>query len=172
MITGVHIAETATNSGLIGTPYKKLDCQALVEEVLKRAGLKIPNYRGSNHMWRDLVYDRTATAEKAPLPGTLAFIVKNDGGEVKRGYHDSMGNASHVAIVLDEKTVFESTTGGVQYGKMSRFNYWAKIKDVEYTTGGAEDAGAGPSFIETLKTYMNIIRDNLDEMERFINEYQ
>ena len=171
MITGAHIAETATNSGLIGTPYKKLDCQALVEEVLKRAGLKIPNYRGSNHMWRELVYDRMATAEAAPIPGTLAFIVRNDGGEVMRGYHDTMGNASHVAIVLDEKTVFESTIGGVQYGKMSRFNYWAKIKDVEYTEGGLNDEGAGPTYKETIKAYMNIIRDNLDEMERYINEH-
>lgn len=169
MITGQHIAETAETSGLIGTPYSKLDCQALVEEVLKRAGLKIPNYRGSNHMWRSLVYDRAKTADVTPVAGALAFIVRDDGGEKARGYHDDMKNAAHVAIVIDANTVFESTKGGVQYGKMSRFNYWAKILDVDYSNGGDEDAGERPSEA-VVKQYLSVIRDNLDELERYIHE--
>lgn len=31
-------------------------------------------------------------------PGAWMFIVKNDGGEKKRGYNDEYGNACHVAI--------------------------------------------------------------------------
>lgn len=170
MITGKHIAETAETSGLIGTPYSKLDCQALVEEVLKRAGLKIPNYRGSNHMWRELVYDRAKTADVSPVAGALAFIVKDDGGEKARGYHDDMKNAAHVAIVIDADTVFESTKGGVQYGKMSRFNYWAKVKDVDYQNGGEDDAGKRPPY-EVVNQFIDVIRDNLDELERYLHDY-
>ena len=41
MVTGNEIAYTAINSGLIGTPYKELDCQAFVEKVLMMAGMKM-----------------------------------------------------------------------------------------------------------------------------------
>ena len=132
MVTGSHIAETCTTSGLLGTPYSKLDCQALVEKVLALAGMKIINYRGSNHMWRELVFDREKTDDAVILPGMLAFIVKQDGGEKKRGYHDGMGNATHVAIALGSGKVFESTTGGVQVGSIKRFTHVARIKDVDY----------------------------------------
>ena len=172
MITGQHIAETAVNSGLLGTPYSQLDCQALVEEVLKKAGLKIINYRGSNHMWRELVYDRAKVKGGNPPPGSLAFIVKNDGGEIKRGYHDDMGNASHVAVVLWDGKVFESTTGGVQYGNLSRFTDYGLIKDVDYDSeGGENDAGEGrPGLRQRLLNLIGILRDNVDELEECIRE--
>ena len=173
MITGKHIAETAIHSGLIGTPYSKMDCQAFVEEILKRAGMRIPNYRGSNHMWRDLVYDRNPVKGTADIPaGALAFIVKNDGGEVKRGYHDDMGNATHVAIVIDSERVMESTTGGVQYGKLARFSSFGLIKDVDYAKGGISDAGERPSMSdeERIKTMIQILKDNLAELEDCVND--
>ena len=132
-MTGKQIADAAITSGLIGTPYSKLDCQALVEEVLKRAKLPIINYRGSNHMWRELVYDRKPIADGVILPGMLAFIVRDDGGEKRRGYRDDMKNATHVAIALGDGTVFESTTGGVQISSIRRFTHVAKIIDVDYS---------------------------------------
>lgn len=156
MITGVQIADAALKSDLIGTPYSKLDCQALVEEVLKRAGLKIINYRGSNHMWRDLVYDRVSTNDAVILPGMLAFIVKNDGGEKKRGYHDNMGNATHVAIALGDGTVYESTTGGVQISSMRKFTHVAKIIDVDYENAVPEIPGK-----ETTADRISAIREVL-----------
>lgn len=159
MITGKHIATTAVNSGLLGTPYSKLDCQALVEAVLEKAGLHIINYRGSNHMWRDLVYDRQTVKGHIPPAGSLAFIVRDDGGEKKRGYHDDMKNATHVAIIIDAETVMESTTGGVQYGKLSRFTNYGLIKDVDYS-GGEEDAGTRPT--------PDAIRETMDELKRTI----
>ena len=159
MITGIDIAKTAVNSGLLGTPYSKMDCQAFVEAVLEKAGLHIINYRGSNHMWRDLVYDRETVKGHIPPPGSLAFIVRDDGGEKKRGYHDGMKNATHVAIVIDAETVMESTTGGVQYGKLSRFTNYGLIKDVDYS-GGEEDAGKGST--------PDAIRETLDELKRTI----
>lgn len=169
MITGVQIADAAISSGLIGTPYSKLDCQALVEKVLSLAGLKIPNYRGSNHMWRELVHDRQRTGTDAPiLPGMLAFIVKNDGGEVKRGYHDSMGNATHVAVALGDGTVFESTTGGVQISSIKRFTHVAKIIDVDYLEAVPGGAGSGldvDSRIERIREILLQICGELEELK-------
>ncbi len=172
MITGQHIADTAINSGLLGTPYSKLDCQALVEEVLKKAGLHIINYRGSNHMWRELVYDRAPVKGNTPPPGSLAFIVRHDGGEVKRGYHDDMGNATHVAIVLNDSQVFESTTGGVQYGNLSRFTSYGLIHDVDYDgKGGVDNAGERPTLdLSRLLELVHVLRDNVDGLEAYINE--
>lgn len=174
MVTGRHIAETAVNSGLLGTPYSVMDCQAFVEVVLQKAGLKIPNYRGSNHMWRELVYDRKSIKGSDPVPGSLAFIVRDDGGETKRGYHDNMKNATHVAIVIDESRVMESTTGGVQYGRLARFTDWALIKDVEYAEeGGEEGAGSGypEGDVTRLLQLVDVLKDNIDGLEAFIRDH-
>jgi len=147
MITGKDIVKAALDSDLIGTPYSKLDCQALVENVLQLAGLHIPNYRGSNHMWRELVYDKTpivnANGSGIPL-GALVFVVKHDNGEVKRGYHDSYGNAVHVAIYIGDGKTYESTTGGVQISTVKRYTDYGLIKDVDYTNEGkADDSDEG-----------------------------
>lgn len=170
MITGQHIAETAINSGLIGTPYSKMDCQAFVEEVLKRAGLHIINYRGSNHMWRDLVYDRESTKGGKPVPaGALAFIVRFDGGEKKRGYHDDMGNATHVAIALGDGTVMESTSGGVQISSISRFTDYGLIHDVDYDHEDPQQSVSdSDSKIAILRGCIASIREYLNEMEEYL----
>lgn len=168
MITAKHIAETAKHTKLLGTPYSKLDCQALVEAVLKEAGMQIINYRGSNHMWRDLVYARFADIKSSP-PGSLAFIVKTDGGEKKRGYNDDMGNASHVAIVIDDSNVLESTTGGVQISKKARFTHYGLIKNIDYADdeGGANDESKRPS-LDMIRKLVSILRDNLDTLEEYL----
>ena len=170
MITGQDIANAAIDSGLLGTPYSKLDCQAFVEEVLRDVGLPC-NYRGSNHMWRDLVHDRGTEKNNSVPVGSLAFIVKKDGGEVKRGYHDDMGNATHVSIVIDDNRVMESTTGGVQYGKLSRFTNYGLINGVIYEKGGYTNAGEGSTgAYERLIHMIQILRDNVDGLEATIND--
>lgn len=171
MVTGKDIAKTAITAGLIGTPYKEMDCQAFVEVILKRAGLNIINYRGSNHMWRELVYDRQKVKGNQPPLGSLAFIVRDDGGETKRGYHDDMQNATHVAIVIGDGKVMESTTGGVQYGNLSRFTDFGLIKDVDYDgKGGENDAGEGCPDVSRLMEMVQVLRDNVDGLEVFIRE--
>ena len=179
MITGAHIADVAEHCGLIGTPYSELDCQAFVEEVLQRAGLKIINYRGSNHMWRELVYDRHLIVNNDIPIGALVFIVRFDGGEKKRGYHDAMGNATHVGIYLGKGQVIHSTTGGVQYGKLSRFTDYAIIKDVDYDNKGDEnnESNSGQGSTDKLQelkrnimTFINSIHSDLDALEEFIDD--
>ena len=171
MITAQHIAETAKHTKLLGTPYSKMDCQALVEAVLKEAGLQIVNYRGSNHMWRELVYARFADIKSSP-PGSLAFIVKTDGGEKKRGYNDDMGNASHVAIVLDYEAdgyVLESTTGGVQISKKARFTHYGLIKNVDYANDeGRENNESKRPTLDKIRKLVSILHDNLDTLEEYL----
>ena len=171
MVTGEDIVYTALHSGLLGTPYAKMDCQAFVEEVLKRAGVTSHNYRGSNDMWRNLVLERTPVKGASYIyPGSLAFIVKQDGGEVKRGYHDDMGNATHVAICLGDGRVMESSSGGVQYGNVSRFTYTGLIKGVNYDEEGMGSPGASerPTDKQRLLNLLAILKDNLSEMENAI----
>ena len=179
MITGAHIADVAEHCGLIGTPYSELDCQAFVEEALKRAGLKIINYRGSNHMWRELVYDRHMISGTDIPVGALVFIIRFDGGEKKRGYHDSMGNATHVGIYLGEGRVIHSTTGGVQYGKLTRFTDYGLIKDVDYDNKGDEnnESNVGQGSTDKLQELkrnimplINSIYSDLETLEEFIND--
>ena len=177
MITGEQIAEVAEHSGLIGTPYSELDCQAFVEVVLQKAGLKIINYRGSNHMWRELVYDRHMIANADIPVGALVFIVRFDGGETKRGYHDSMGNATHVGIYLGSGRVIHSTTGGVQYGKLNRFTDYGLVKDVDYEGGKHDESNKGQrstedtaKFKDALLQYVSVLRDNLDGLEELIRD--
>lgn len=177
MITGAHIADVAEHCGLIGTPYRELDCQAFVEEVLKRAGLKIINYRGSNHMWRELVCERRWIVNNDIPIGALVFIVRFDGGEKKRGYNDAMGNATHVGIYLGNGQVIHSTTGGVQYGKLTRFTDFGLVKDVDYEGGKQDesDEGQGPTedtakFKDALLQYVSVLRNNLDGLEELIHD--
>lgn len=164
-ITGDIIANVAKSGNYIGIPYSKLDCQAFVERVLNDAGMKIINYRGSNHMWRSLVYDRELISEAIDFfPGMLVFTLKYDGGETKRGYHDDLGNAVHVGIYIGGDEVMHSTTGGVQFGKLSRFTHIAKIIDVEYGEQSPENETK-----TKLHSILYALRQLVVELEELIN---
>ena len=124
---------------LLGIPHSKVDCQAAVEKALKLVGVNV-NYRGSNHMWRDMVTDRwTIDAYKGAhdgllTPGLICFHLKNDGSEVARGYHDNMGAAVHVGIILDTDTVFHSGANGTEIRPLAgtTFNRVAFCKHINY----------------------------------------
>lgn len=135
--------DRALTGGYLGTPYKQLDCQAFVEQVLKDCNALSKNWRGSNQMWRDAVYDRSDDMA-AIQPGEWVFKVSRDGGEIPRGYHDEMGNAYHVGIYCGNGDVIHSTTGGVQMSSISdgRWTHHAKCVDVDYgeeSSGGSAD---------------------------------
>lgn len=165
-VTGEMIANTATSGAYVGIPYSKLDCQAFVEKVLHDAGMSIINYRGSNHMWRSLVYDRELIADAIDFfPGELVFTLKYDGGEQKRGYHDDMGNAVHVGIYIGGDEVMHSTTGGVQFGKLSRFTHIAKIIDVDYSGADAPENET----LTKLQSILFALRQIVQEMEDLTN---
>ena len=138
-VAGTTYATQAQSDRYTGVPYSKLDCQAFVEEVLKDCGVRKPvgsvyNWKGSNSMWRNALRWKGTIEEcrrlfnGIPL-GAWVFIVKNDGGEVARGYHDNEGNASHVGIYCREGTepVRDSTKtakrDGVGYRKLDGFTH-------------------------------------------------
>lgn len=127
-MTGKECIEKANINELIGIPYNKLDCQALIEKILIRGGIQCKNFRGSNHMWREMVIKRRDKYTNIK-PGAILFTVKYDGGEKKRGYNDNYGNAAHVGMYVGEGyegNVIHSTAGGVQWDSIdsSRWN-WA-----------------------------------------------
>ncbi len=85
----------------LGRSYDEMDCHDLINAMLGDVGEDV-RYKGSNHLWRNMAW--TGTPEEAvkafgAVPvGALLFIVEHDGGEVSRGYHDDLGNASHVGV--------------------------------------------------------------------------
>ena len=165
-IAGTAYATQAQSDRYTGVPYSKLDCQAFVEEVLKDCGVRKPdgsvyNWKGSNSMWRNALRWKGTIEEcrrlfnGIPL-GAWVFIVKNDGGEVAKGYHDNEGNASHVGIYCREgsEPVRDSTKtakrDGVGYRKLDGFTHVGLPTMITYN--------GNTSRIEALKA-VSIIRD-------------
>ena len=108
MLTGDRFAQQAQADKYTGIKYDKYDCQAFVELVLRDCGVRKPdgsiyNWKGSNDIWRNALAWKGTISEcmhkYGNIPaGAWVFMVAHDGGEVKRGYHDNEGNASHVGI--------------------------------------------------------------------------
>lgn len=155
--------DRALTGGYLGTPYNQLDCQAFVEQVLKDCNALSKNWRGSNQMWREAVYDRSDDMA-AIQPGEWVFTVRHDGGEVARGYHDDMGNAKHVGLYLGNGEVMHSTTGGVQMSSISdgRWTHHAKVYDVAYPEEDTQPDGV------TLDDIMQDLLDIRDQINTLI----
>ena len=85
----------------LGTPYDELDCQALLEAMLKDVGVK-KNWKGSNAMYRDMAWVGTPEECKkkfGSIPvGAWIFILEDDGNEPSEYKRDGIGNASHVGV--------------------------------------------------------------------------
>ena len=144
MITAEKYVEQARTGDYLGIPYSRLDCQALCEKVLADCGVHV-DWRGSNHMWREALSKKGKIENIAQVPaGAWLFTIKNDGGEVDRGYHDDQGNAAHVGIYLGDSDVMHSTTGGktdgVQMDKITskRWTHWGLCRYIDFS--GLPDA--------------------------------
>ena len=162
-MTGKECIENANINELIGIPYNKLDCQALIEKILIRGGINCKNFRGSTHMWREMVTNRRDKYTNI-IPGTILFTVKLDGGEKKRGYKDSYGNACHVGMYVGEGyegNVIHSTTGGVQWDDISS-NRWNWAADCIYFER-AED---------TQTDFEQYFSEFVEELEKLISKYK
>ena len=149
MYTGIQYGKRAEDPAYNSLKYSQVDCQAFCEKVLKDLGVRKSNgavydWRGSNDMWRNAVSWKGTIAEArqkfGQIPvGSWAFMVAHDGGEIPRGYHDDQGNAAHIAIVVNQSQVRDSTKGtgrdGVAYRKLSDFNMIGlpKMLDFDYT---------------------------------------
>lgn len=102
MIDGNRLGDVGFEK--LGTPYSEMDCQAFIEWCLRKCGLN-KDLAGSNAWYREVLkYGAVMTPEECVrqlgcVPkGAFLFILEFDGGEEKRGYHDGLGNASHIGI--------------------------------------------------------------------------
>ena len=120
MVTGTQVAEKAKSLLLMGTiPYvangstiKGMDCQGLVEWVLRELGIKA-DYRGTNDMWRNMLSEKGTIEEGVSLHGEIPlgsciFIVVHDGGEPDT-YQDAEGNCEHVYIKISEELLIHAS---------------------------------------------------------------
>lgn len=164
--TGQEVADQAVTGNYVGTPYSKLDCQGFVEQVLKDLGVRKPdgtpyNWRGSNSMFRNFIRWRGTIEECKKKfgtipPGAFVFLVKHDGGEVKRGYNDGLGNATHVGLYIRANLCMDSQpTGGVTYRKISIFTHVGLMDMIDYST--SPEPPADPDQKEAIKA-IGIIR--------------
>ena len=161
--TGQDMAEQAVTGDYLGKPYSKWDCQAFVEQVLKDLGVRKPdgtpyNWKGSNAMfrthitWRGTIDECRKKFGCIPL-GSFVFLVKHDGGEEKRGYHDELGNASHVGLYVgtSPNPVMDSQpTGGVQYRKLSIFTHVGLMDMIDYATSPEPPVSADEEAIKAV----------------------
>lgn len=175
MYTGIQYGKKAEDPSYNSLKYSQVDCQAFCEKVLKDLGVRKSNgavydWRGSNDMWRNAVSWKGTIAEArqkfGQIPvGSWAFMVAHDGGEVPRGYHDDQGNAAHVAIVVNQSQVRDSTKGtgrdGVAYRKLSDFNMIGlpKMLDFDYTN---------PNIIEIEAESIIEVKSLLDQINSII----
>ena len=129
---------------ILGIPHSKCDCQAAVEKALRLVGVNV-NFKGSNDMWRNMVYDRYTIDEykrahdNQLTPGLICFTLRNDGSEKNRGYYDNMGAATHVGIILDTETCFQSASRGTEiislnqtsFNRVAYCNFLTYVNDTE-----------------------------------------
>ena len=118
MIDGNRLA--AAGFEKLGTPYRKMDCQAFVEWCLRQCGLK-KNLAGSNAWYREVMRNGWVGSPEACVQqfgkvpaGAFLFIHAFDGGEERRGYRDGLGNAGHIGIVTGkgEGAIHSSSSRG------------------------------------------------------------
>lgn len=150
-MTAQECQERARISELIGIPYSKLDCQALMEEILTRGGVPHKNWIGSNDMWRNAVTDAAPISEWKEIPvGAWLFTIKRDGKEPSY-YHDGI-NAAHVGWYCGCGKMIHSTTGGVQWDTLTsdRWTHAALCKLLEYPEGTADSPGDPPAGSATI----------------------
>lgn len=142
----------------LGTPYSTMDCQAFVEWCLKQCGCN-KDLPGSNAWYREVYHNgevmtpEECVSKYGTVPiGAFLFILEFDGGEEKRGYHDGLGNASHIGLVTGqgEGAIHSSSSRGcvceskfknktIPNGGWNRVGLWDQV---EY--GGVPTPGPSP----------------------------
>lgn len=177
--TGADMAEQAITGGYVGIAYSRLDCQGFVEQVLKDLGVRKPdgtpyNWKGSNSMWRNYITWRGTIEEckkkfgEIPL-GSFMFLVKHDGKEKDRGYHDNLGNATHVGLYVGTapNPCMDSSQGrgSVDYCKLNVFTHVGLMDMIDYYN---EPTPAPDDRTEAIEA-IHIIRENVCNDSEYLN---
>ena len=184
MVTADTFATQAQSTAYDKITYEQLDCQAFVERVLKDSGVrnardKPYDWKGSNDMWRNALFWRGTIDECKRMFGCIplgawVFIVKRDGGETARGYHDDMGNATHVGIYCrnGEQPVRDSTKSstrdGVGYRSMASFNYVGLAKCLGYSCTSFDTTNDVKDILHNIEHYLTTAQSMLSELSRLL----
>ena len=168
--TGHDVAMQALTGNYIGQPYSRYDCQGFVEQVLTDLGVRKPdgtpyNWKGSNSMFRNHIRWRGTIEECKKkfgnIPqGAFVFLVKHDGEEQQKGYHDDLGNASHVGLYIGtspNSCIDSQPTEGVQMRKLSIFTHVGLMDMIDYST--SPEPSSDPDRKEAMRS-IGIIRNN------------
>lgn len=130
----------------LGRSYNEMDCQAFWEKCAADAGLK-KDLAGSNAWYREFAKSgwvgspEDCKTQFGSVPkGATLFIHAFDGGEEKRGYHDGLGNASHIGIKTGrgKGAIHSSSTRGCVAE--------SAFKDKTVPNGGWNKVGLHPWF--------------------------
>lgn len=149
MLTSEKFAQVAYDLTTKGITYAEMDCHEFVEHCLRQIGIRA-NWKGSNHMFRDMSWIGTpeeCMEQYGCIPeGALLYIWDNDGGELARGYTDGLGNASHVGVYTarGQGAAHSSASRGGVYeskfaGKTIRNGGWNRVglcKHLDYAVTG------------------------------------
>ena len=144
----------------IGTPYAKMDCQALVEQILRDVGINL-NLPGSNAWYRKMTWTGSPeeckrTFGRIPV-GAFLYILRQDGGEPGKYKADGIGNACHIGVYIarqDGAINSSSKRGQVCYSKFAgksisggwnRVGLWDRLSygdDIDKKIGGSDPVRA------------------------------
>ena len=89
-----------------------------------------------NHItWKGTIEECKQKFGEIPL-GSFLFLLKWDGGEEERGYHDGLGNATHVGLYVGTAPlpVMDSSKGRgkVDYCKLNVFTHVGLMDMIDY----------------------------------------
>lgn len=101
---------------LLGQPYERLDCQALVRRAIAAAGGEQPP-KGVNTLMRSpsVVWWGTLDSARARgrlVPGAALLMHRDDGREPARYRGDGMGNFSHIGLYAGENALTDTDARG------------------------------------------------------------
>lgn len=146
----------------IGRPYTEMDCQKFVEQCMKDCGgtLDLP---GSNAWFRKCNWvgsPEDCLRKFGRIPdGAFLFIVKDDGGEEARGYHDGKGNATHIGLKTG------TGKGGIHSSSSRGFVDESEFHDKTIKNGGWNAIGLWTDGIDYGEDIDQKIKGGSDEGE-------
>ena len=163
---------------LIGTPYDKCVCDAVIRNVLNI------NFKGTNWLFRSVnnsakyryLTERHACGDgTTPPPGAVTF--KTDETKTPKGY-ETGPDAYHCGVVdKDGYVIHSSPKTGVRKDMTSRWtewDYWGLMKQVDYSdenvSAGGSDGGNSDAIDDEVFDYCETLtaRELLEAIYRAV----
>ena len=133
----------------LGWPYvspgtndsRGIDCSGLFVKIFRDQGASI--YHGSNTIYRKYCREKGKLTKTAQLQPGMAVFKWNPNTPEK--FNDGLGDFQHIGLVVSVKPleIIHASTGTMCVTtdtKLGTWKYWGKLKDVDYTSTGGEDA--------------------------------